>query len=305
LLAKTEDLLATPVSAGDTQQLTVLQETLTGLQAVDTTGLQESQVTQIQDKIVLLEKQQTALESLVTQEANVANIKALVQRTQQFIDQAKQEPNQSEFVLYYLTAAETMIRQLVLAAPEMASVKQQVAELTKRLEEAKETITKTQSQAVWTEIEQAYNQIKIDEKTKAQDGLNQLLPFRQLLGEKASKLSSMEYLEKARARLEKVNQAIENAQKRQLRLYEQWAIERIHNFYQSYKNELGMGTDVNRVYQGILAYLGDIDTRYLSTPAQTAYNEAFNMFYAELNNEQKIPLSAEMTLKEKVPVTAF
>lgn len=297
--------MATPVSAGDTQQLTVLQETLTGLQAVDTTGLQESQVTQIQDKIVLLEKQQTALESLVTQEANVANIKALVQRTQQFIDQAKQEPNQSEFVLYYLTAAETMIRQLVLAAPEMASVKQQVAELTKRLEEAKETITKTQSQAVWTEIEQAYNQIKIDEKTKAQDGLNQLLPFRQLLGEKASKLSSMEYLEKARARLEKVNQAIENAQKRQLRLYEQWAIERIHNFYQSYKNELGMGTDVNRVYQGILAYLGDIDTRYLSTPAQTAYNEAFNMFYAELNNEQKIPLSAEMTLKEKVPVTAF
>jgi hypothetical protein len=45
--------------------------------------------------------------------------------------------------------------------------------------------------------------------------------------------------------------------------------------------------------------------RYLSTPAQTAYNEAFGMFYAELNSEQKIPLSAEMTLKEKKPLTDF
>jgi hypothetical protein len=305
LLAKTEDMLGTPVSAGDTQKLTMLQETLTGLQSVDTTGLNESQVTQVQDKIALLEKQQTVLESVATQEASAANIKTLVQRTQQFIDQAKQEPSQSEFVLYYLTAAETMIRQLVLAAPEMAAVKQQVAELTKRLEEAKETITKTQSQAVWAEIEQAYTQIKIDEKTRAQDDLNQLLPFRQLLGEKAGKLSSLEFLEKARAMMEKVNTTIENAQKRQLRLYEQWAIKRIQDFYQSYKNELGMGTDVNRVYQGILAYLDDLDTRYLSTPAQTAYNEAFGMFYAELNNEQKIPLSAEMTLKKKKPLTDF
>lgn len=159
LLTKTEEMLATPVSAGDTQKLTVLQETLTGLQAVDTTGLDDFQVTQVQDKIALLEKQQTALESLATQEASATNIKALVQRTQQFIDQAKQEPSQFEFVLYYLTSAETLIRQLVLATPDLASVKQQVAELTKKLEEAKETITKAQSQAVWTEIEQAYNQI--------------------------------------------------------------------------------------------------------------------------------------------------
>lgn len=115
----------------------------------------------------------------------------------------------------------------------------------------------------------------------------------------------MEFLEKARALMEKVNTTIENAQKRQLRLYEQWAIRRISDFYQSYQNELGMGTDVNRVYQGILTYLGDLDTKYLSTPAQTAYNEAFNMFYAELNNEQKIPLSAEITLKKKKPLTDF
>lgn len=305
LLAKTEEILANPITTGDTQALTVLQETLAGLQAVDTTGLNDSQVTTVQEKTALLEKQLTAMETAATQGASAANIKVLVQRTQQFIDQAIQEPSQSEFVLYYLTSAETMIRQLVLAAPDPTTVKQPVAELTKRLEEAKETIAKAQSQAIWAEIEQAYSQIKIDEKTKAQDDLNQLLPFRQLLGEKASKLSSMEFLEKARTMMETVNKAIEEAQKVQLRLYNQWAIGQIHDFYQRYKSELGMGTDVNRVYQGILVYLGDIDTRYLSTPAQTAYNEAFGMFYAELDSEQKIPLSAEMTLKEKKPLTDF
>jgi tetratricopeptide (TPR) repeat protein len=305
LLAKTEEILAKPTTTGESQALTVLQETLAGLQAVDTTGLNDSQVTTVQEKIASLEKQLTALESATSQEANAANLKTLVQRTQQFIDQAIQEPSQSEFILYYLTSAETMIRQLVLAAPEMATVKQPVAELTQRLEEAKETIAKAQSQAVWAEIEQAYNQIKIDEKTKAQDDLNQLLPFRQLLGEKASKLSSMEFLEKARTMMEKVNKAIENTQKAQLRLYDQWAVKQVHDFYQSYKNELGTGTDENRVYEAILSYLGDIDMRYLSTPAQTAYNEAFGMFYAELNSEQKIPLSAEMTLKEKKPLTDF
>ena len=45
--------------------------------------------------------------------------------------------------------------------------------------------------------------------------------------------------------------------------------------------------------------------RYLSTPAQTAYNEAFQKFYGELHDEQKIPISSKMTLMDKKPLSDF
>jgi hypothetical protein len=116
---------------------------------------------------------------------------------------------------------------------------------------------------------------------------------------------TLEYLEKAQALMEQVNSQIAYWQNEQRHRYEQWAVERIKNFYSFFQSELGMGTDELRVYQGIIHHLGSIDTRYLSTPALTGYNEAFNMFYAELSNERKIPLSSAMTLKEKKPLSDF
>ncbi|MEN8220496.1 MAG: hypothetical protein ABFS56_29930 [Pseudomonadota bacterium] len=107
--------------------------------------------------------------------------------------------------------------------------------------------------------------------------------FRQLLAEKASKLSSVEILEKAQARMEEVNNQIANWQAKQTRKYEQWAINQITTFYNTYQDELGAGTDEDRVYFGIIKFLSNIDIRYLSTPAQTAYNEAFQKFYFMLN----------------------
>jgi hypothetical protein len=62
--------------------------------------------------------------------------------------------------------------------------------------------------------------------------------------------------------MEKVNKAIEDTQKAQLRLYDQWAVKQVHDFYQSYKSELGTGTDENRVYQAILSYF--VCNTYLS-----------------------------------------
>jgi hypothetical protein len=148
-------------------------------------------------------------------------------------------------------------------------------------------------------------QIQIGEDSKAEEAIEQLTQFRQLLAEKASKLSSVEFIEKAQARMEEVNNQIANWQAMQTRKYEQWAINQVTTFYDSYQDELGAGTDEDRVYSGIIIFLGYIDIRYLSTPAQTAYNEAFQKFYAELRDDQKIPLSSKMTLMDKMPLSDF
>jgi hypothetical protein len=84
-----------------------------------------------------------------------------------------------------------------------------------------------------------------------------------------------------------------------------WAIDRIQYLYNNYRNQLGTGTDEEVVYAAMIDLLGDIDTRYLSTPTMTAYNEVFQKFYAELNDKQKILLSSRITLITKTPLSNF
>lgn len=294
LLTKSDEILNQSTVNNEASLTIELQEILDSLKSIDTAIFTDSQVAKINDKVAMLEKR-----------LNVTNVEVLVQRITQFIDLAKQEPAKSEFVLYYLTSAETMIRQLVLAISENLSIKQQIAQLTKKLDDAKEIIAKSQSKSVWNVIETAYTEIKIDETTEAQDALKQLLEFRKFLGQNASKIASIEFQEQAQTLMDEVNSRIEKTQSEQLHSYNAWAINTIQQFHADYKDQLGLGTDVDKVYNGMVSTLGIIDTRYLSTPAQTAYNEVFNMFYAELNSDQKIPLSAEMTLKEKKKFTEF
>ena len=140
---------------------------------------------------------------------------------------------------------------------------------------------------------------------KANNTIEQLTTFRQLLAGKMNKISSLVFLEKVQILAHEVNNAIIKWRKIQSRRYERWAIERINRFYDTYGGELGVNSDEDRMYEGIIAFLGSIDVRYLSTPAQTAYNEVFQKFYAELRDDQKIPLSAKMTLKKKKLLSNF
>ncbi|MDM8561045.1 hypothetical protein [Candidatus Parabeggiatoa sp. HSG14] len=309
LLSQSKKLLAHNPSADNLEKITLhieaLKENLFALQSLDANVVKQNnsskiahQITQLENTIVTLEQQ------LAT--AQVANtVSTLVQQATQFINNAKNEPVQSDFVLYYLTSAESIIRQLVLVAPNVEMAKTQIATLSKQLEQAKQEIAKRQSETVWHEIEQAFGKIKIEKRTKAQEAIKQLTQFRQLLAEKASHLSSAEFLEKAQTRMKEVNSKIVDWQAKQIRKYEQWAIRKITDFYNWYQDELGAGTDEERVYSGIIDFLGNIDIRYLSTPAQTAYNEAFQKFYAELHDDQKIQLSSKMTLMDKKPLSDF
>jgi hypothetical protein len=304
LLSQSDELLAQNPSADNlVLHVDALKENLFALQSLDANVVKQNDSSKIAQQITQLENAIATLEQQLATAQAANTISTLAQRVTQFIENAKNE--QSDLVLYYLTSAESIIRQLVLVAPNMEMAKTQIVTLSEQLEQAKQEIAKRQSETVWHEIEQAFVQIQIGEDSKAEEAIEQLTQFRQLLAEKASKLSSVEFIEKAQARMEEVNNQIANWQAMQTRKYEQWAINQVTTFYDSYQDELGAGTDEDRVYSGIIIFLGYIDIRYLSTPAQTAYNEAFQKFYAELRDDQKIPLSSKMTLMDKMPLSDF
>ncbi len=310
LLSQSDELLAQNPAADNPDKITpyleALKENLFALQSLDANVVKQNDSSKIVHQITQLENTIATFEQQLATAQAANTVLILAQQATQFIDNAKNEPAQSDFILYYLTSAESIIRQLVLIAPNMEMAKTQIATLFEQLEQAKQEIAKRQSERVWHEIEQAFGQFEIEKSTKAQKAIEQLIPFRQRLAEKASKLSSVEVLEKAQARLEEVNHQIANWRAKQIRKYEQWAINQITTFYNVYQDELGTGfTDEDRVYSGIIEFLGNIDMRYLSTPAQTAYNEAFQKFYGELHDEQKIPISSEMTLMDKKPLSDF
>lgn len=316
LLSQSDELLAHNPTAGNPDEITshveALKDNLFALQSLDVDVAKQNDSSKIAQQIVQLENTIATLEQQLSTAQVTNTISTLAQQATQFIDNAKNEPAQSDFVLYYLTSAESIIRQLVLVAPNMEMAKTPIAMLFEQLEQAKQEIAKQQSETVWHEIEQAFEPIKqFDKPIKAQEAIDQLLQFRQFLAEKANKLSSVEVLEKAQALMQEVNTQIADWQTKQTSKYEQWAIKRITTFYNDYQDELGAGssvirgTDENRIYSGIIDFLGIIDIRYLSTPAQTAYNEAFQKFYAELYDEQKIPLSSRMALMYKKPLSDF
>ncbi len=309
LLSQSDELLAQNPAADNPDKITpyleALKENLFALQSLDANVVKQNDSSKIVHQITQLENTIATFEQQLATAQAANTVLILAQQATQFIDNAKNEPAQSDFILYYLTSAESIIRQLVLIAPNMEMAKTQIATLSQQLEQAKQEIALLQSETVWHEIEQAFEQIQIEKSTKAQEAIEQLTQFRQRLAEKASKLASVEILEKAQARMAEVNHQIANWRAKQTRKYEQWAINQITTFYNVYQDELGAGTDEDRVHSGIIEFLGNIDIRYLSTSAQTAYNEAFQKFYAELHDKQKIPLSAKMTLMDKKPLSDF
>ncbi|MEN8220497.1 MAG: hypothetical protein ABFS56_29935 [Pseudomonadota bacterium] len=139
LLSQSDELLAQNPSADNPAlHIEALKENLFALQSLDVVKQNDSskiahQITQLENAIATLEQQLATAQAANT-------ISTLAQRARQFIDNAKNEPAQSYFVLYYLTSAESIIRQLVLVAPKMEIAKTQIATLSEQLEQAKQEI---------------------------------------------------------------------------------------------------------------------------------------------------------------------
>jgi len=242
----------------------------------------------------LAEKQPNAQEVEKSQ-ADEA-IATLTKRVEYFLTQAANEPANSEFTFYYLTSAQSILQQLVLLASDMESVKTLVVQLSEKLEKTKQTILHNQSKTAWDEINKGLEAIPVIEVGKAEDILQPWLKRRQFLAERGNKLTSPEFLQQAQQVMEKINTEITYWQIEQQRRYERWAIAQIESFYKIFK-ELGKQTDPS--------LLGEIDTRYLSFPANAAYNEVFSAYYGKLDSEQKIAISSQMTLMRKQKLSRF
>ncbi|MEK8017898.1 MAG: hypothetical protein VSS75_013580 [Candidatus Parabeggiatoa sp.] len=286
-----------------TQHINSLKIKLTALQSLDTSLINKNRLAQINQKIALFENSIATFETELATAQSTTTVSTLVQRAEKFIEKAKNEPTQSELILYYLTSAESIIRQIVLLAPETTPF--EMMRLSQNLEQAKQEIAQRQSQVVFNKIKQAFNQLQLAPDTHAQVAIDKLITFKAGLTQQASQLSAMRFIEQAQTMMETVNHKIIDWQEKQRQRYEQWAVKSILDFYSTHKNELGVGTDEQRIYAGIIEHMGNIDTRYLSTSASTAYHEAFNLFYAELNHHLKIPLSSEMTFTQKKQLSDF
>jgi hypothetical protein len=289
-----------------TPYLDKLKDNLLTLQSVDNSTLPANELSAVNSRIEQLKKMIAAFKQqlIVLQQQSV--VSSLVEKTKALIKKVQNEPPNSHLILYYLNLIDSLINQLVLSSPDTKEMKIQIAQFSEELDGIKQNLAKAHSQVIWDEIEKtATEQLKIAKDTKAQDAIVKLAQLRQFFAEKSSGLTSLEFLEKAKALREKIEITLAEWQNQQVHSYNVWAIDRIQYLYNNYRNQLGTGTDEEVVYAAMIDLLGDIDTRYLSTPTMTAYNEVFQKFYAELNDKQKILLSSRITLITKTPLSNF
>ena len=283
-----------------------LKTTLDAILALDTSRLPAEQMESVQHTLQALEQAVSAQE--LGGKAAISAVAALEQRVERMIDQANQEPAQSDFVLYYLTSAEALIQQMAIMSPDTGDIKQHMTQFSARLEQTKAAIAAKRSETVWGNIDQEITKFQAADftKSKFQEGIDQGNTLRESILSRMTKLSAPRLLEHAQEALKSLNDRVLALQKQQAEAYEHWAIQTVQKFYGDAQQALGtLSNDKEAISHSILTSLGDIDLRYLSLPVSAAYNEAFTFFYGKLKDEQKLKLSAEMALRKKKPLSDF
>ena len=234
----------------------------------------------------------------------------MMQQAKDLLKSAEDKENQNLSQLYALSAAETIIKQLIILKfrlePSFAS---NVDALVVQLDQVARVVSQQQQKQIWKEIMEAKDNIKdlyvIKPDMKCAKAIKSLSDFIRLCSRKTAHISGPEADGKVDEILTETNQMITQWKTEQLRRYEEWAVKTVRNFYESYKGELGPGTDEDKIYNQLIATLGDVDTRYLSIPGTRCYVEVFDLFYKELNAKRKIELTARMALKNKKSLDYF
>lgn len=282
-----------------TYYLSELRETFANLQ----TGSAEKLNTETSELLASLDKRIAASEL-------ASEVIGLTQQAKDFLRRAKDEEDQPDIQVNYLSSAEAIVRQLTplkaqLESPMATDIDSMVTEL----DRVTETVSRQRSEAIWDEISEAKRKIEglymIRKQIKCSKAIEQLTEFAKFCSQKIARIQHPEVVNKASALLDSTNQAISDWRTNQLQRYEAWSVGEARDLYESLKDELGAGTDEKKVYYQLQTRLGRVDTRYLSTPGARCYNEVFDLFYKELSDEQKIELTSKMALMEKKPLEAF
>ena len=252
------------------------------------------------------------LEAKIDQVQTALQASSFIIQIQALVETAQQKSLSSKMGLYYLNGAQSLFQQLILFQPTLPSLfVEKIKNLSKALETISVEIARRQSQPIFAQIKAQKSQIEaffsVTTDLKCQEAMTYLADFKQYLVEKMMLLTASEMMETTQAYLKQSEKALAKWQTEQVRRYEQWAIEKIKHLYDQHSEQLSSFTDTDEliIYEETKSHLGIINTRYLSSAAATAYNEVFSQFYRELDDEQKIALTAEMTLMPKCTLSDF
>lgn len=313
LLTASDALLA---NKPDTISVSDLEKVLAGLRDLNIELLSAEDKTSVQKKVAALEQLNAAMETEASKKRTSMAMNELLGRASAFIEKALKEPAKSNFTLYYINAADALLKQTVLVESEINddAKKAEVVKLSERLEQAKLDISEKQSKLVWDKVEEqadkfeAFNEKykKTPKQFKEQNGIDELNKLYVVLTENMGQLTSETYLRKAKDMLQKVNKVSVQWQESQRKAYDTYTMQQITTFYQSANARLSItGDDKDGLFYDMLAYLAPIDTRLLSFSVSTAYQEVFGKFYAKFSDNQKIQISSRVLLEDKKKLSDF
>jgi len=277
----------------------------------DSLRIPRTQGTQKKDEVSQLLR---SIEKRITDAEIAQQSIVMIQQAGDLLKSVQEKQDKSLSQIYALSSAETIIKQLVTLKfrldPPFAA---DVDALVTRLDQVARVVSQQRRQQVLKEIMEVKGKINdlyainrdINRDINCDKAIKDLTDFIRLCSRKMADIPDSEMAGKVDEIVTETNKMITQWKTEQLRRYEEWAVTTVKKFYESYRNELGPGTDENKVYNQLILALGDVDTRYLSIAGARCYIEVFDLFYKELNDKHKIELTARMAIKNKKPLEDF
>lgn len=204
---------------------------------------------------------------------------------------------------YLMRAIDTVDRLISFKSIDIKLIVKEIDDLVPRLDNQIQTLNKRMGKKILHELTRSKEKIEglysISPEQKCNDAIATLTDFLRVCEYRISEINDRGIFNKAQGIIDTTNNAIAQWRGQQILYYEKWVMGKVKEFYQSQKDNNGIGGDKDELYNRFISVYGDIDTRYLSMAGARAYNEVFEFFYKELNKDQKIELTAKIAVGEK------
>ena len=293
LLGQGQDLLRQN-SAASADELLHLK---TQLLAVDPQSLPPERVDDVTDMLASIEYQELSIQA-----------RALSERIQELIEQAKNLSADSGAALFFLASAEEQMLRMVPLAAEISEGEAQIVTLSTNLDQARSNISSRRAEKIWGSLDEEIREfLKVNTYERYQDAIDHGISLRNSVIEKSIQIYDPIFSEKITSSRRLIDDHLMVLSKKQLESYNAWAIEKI-------KVMGSEGGDARRyhllddkeaIFSSMLSNLGQIETRALADPVAQVYQEVFAAFFRKLETDQKIQLSENMVLGKKVLPSDF
>ncbi|WP_243438986.1 hypothetical protein [Fundidesulfovibrio soli] len=300
LVAKIDALLQTTVpTAPDTleQQERELGDLIAGLGTFNNTG-------HVADLLSRLEEKRQNIRKL-SETYSVCN------RAKDFLKKAEQGEPGSDFTAYYVSAAESILRQIIPLQDDLTGFDQSVSvQLSAELDRVSKVIIRKKSEKEFDKVDALYQKVKkfesISASYKCQEAIDALTGFLNEAQPTLVAIADPDVGRRAREFITQNGALLKNWGGEQQNRYDRWALKEISDLYGETKQYIGkISSDNDRINSALRRYIDDIDTRLLSPTVSRAYSEVYELFVRELKDEQKIELAKHFAVSSKKSLMNF